>query len=96
MRTPAAERRYALALLLDAWRDVARDLALVEVGDVAHLHDPAMLEDLHDAASGISGVELRDFLHRLERAGEQLDLNVSPELLGDALILAWPGKGSAA
>ena len=96
VRTPAAERRYALALLLDAWRDVARDLALVEVGDVAHLHDPAMLEDLHDAASGISGVELRDFLHRLERAGEQLDVNVSPELLGDALILAWPGKGSAA
>ena len=96
VRAPAAERRRALAILLDVWRDLARDLALVSLGDARRLHDPGQLEEIQAASVGLREQAVALFLRRLDRAGEQLDANVSPELLADSLVLAWPRAEAAA
>jgi DNA polymerase III delta' subunit len=95
-RAPASERRRGAALLLSIWVDVARDLALVGAGELSSLHDSALLEELESVASGVPARDVASFLERLARAGELLDVNVAPELLVDALVLAWPARVRAA
>jgi DNA polymerase III, delta subunit len=95
VRAPATERRRAAAALVDIWRDVARDLLLVALGEEGRLRDPALLDDLR-SASAIPPDALRAFIVRLARTAELLEANVSPELAIDALLLAWPRRASAA
>ena len=95
-RAPASERRRGAAMLLSVWVDVARDLALVGAGERSSLHDPALLEELEAVARGVPASDVAAFLERLARAGELLDVNVAPELLVDALVLAWPAPTRAA
>ena len=95
VRAPAAERRRAAATLVEIWRDVARDLLLVGLGDERRLRDPALLDDLR-AASGVPVAELSAFLARLDATAELLEANVSPELAVDVLLLAWPARSRAA
>ncbi len=95
-RVPAAERRRALAVLLDAWRDLARDLALAQAGSVAEARQTALLEELEAAARGLPSGAAAGALARIVRAGELLDANVSPELLLDVLLLRWPRLEGAA
>jgi len=89
-RRPAAERRRAAGWLIDVWRDVCRDLAILGVGERGAVRDPALLEELESAAGRLVPGAATAFLERLSRAGEQLDANVSPELAVDVLVLAWP------
>jgi DNA polymerase III delta' subunit len=89
-RPPAAERRRAALLLVEIWRAVARDLAIARLGDLASVRDPALLDDLAAAAAALADGAAATFLARLDRAGELLESNVSPELVVDALVLAWP------
>ena len=77
-------------LLVEVWRDVARDLALVQLGQHARLRDPGLLDDLQAVAGSIPVGSTGRFLALLDRAGELLEANVSPELVADALVLAWP------
>jgi hypothetical protein len=95
VRAPATERRRAATALIEIWRDVARDLLLVELGEERRLRDPALLDDLR-TASTIPPDDLRRFIGRLARSAELLEANVSPELAVDALLLAWPRPASAA
>jgi DNA polymerase-3 subunit delta' len=95
VRAPATERRRAAAVLVDVWRDVARDLLLVTLGEERRLRDQALLDD-YQAAAGIPPDELRLFVGRLARSAELLESNVSPELVVDALLLAWPRPAAAA
>ena len=95
-RAPAAERRRALATLLEAWRDLARDLALTQAGAADEVREAALLEELDEAARGLSPGAGGEALARLLRAGELLEANVSPELLLDVLLLHWPGPARAA
>jgi DNA polymerase III subunit delta' len=95
VRAPATERRRAAVALLEVWRDVARDLLLVELGEEGRLRDPALLDDLRAAATTPVD-ELRAFVGRLAHAVELLEANVSPELAVDSLLLAWPRRASAA
>jgi DNA polymerase-3 subunit delta' len=88
-RAPAAERRRAALLLVEVWRSVSRDLAIAALGDPAMVRDPALLDELAVAAELPPGAAA-GFLQRLDRAGELLESNVSPELVVDALVLAWP------
>jgi DNA polymerase-3 subunit delta' len=90
IRVPPAARRRAASLLLGIWRDLARDLALVGLGEERPLRDPSLLEDLRLATASILQSDLMAFLERLERAAELIDANVSPELVVDDLVLAWP------
>lgn len=93
---PAHERRRALAWLLEAWRDVAHDLAVVGMGGRRGLRDPGLVEELEAVASRLPAGAAGSFLSRLAAAGERLEANVSPELLADVLILAWPRARAAA
>ncbi|MDQ6771570.1 MAG: hypothetical protein M3024_01045 [Candidatus Dormibacteraeota bacterium] len=95
-RVPVAERRRAAALLVDIWRDVARDLAVAQLGDVRSVRDMTLVDDLTRAARGLAPGAAAAFLARLTRAGELLDANVSPELVADGLVNAWPRRSAAA
>ena len=89
-KASAAERRRSLAVLLDVWRGLARDLALADVGAVRSIRDVALLEELTAAAATVAPGAFAAFLGRLTRAGELLDANVSPELVLDVLLVRWP------
>ncbi len=95
-KTSAVERRRALALLLDAWRGVARDLALAQVGGTRSVRDVALMEELDAAASDLPEGAAAEALDRLARASELLDANVSPELVLDVLLVRWPRRPSVA
>jgi hypothetical protein len=75
---------------------VARDVALVRLGEERRLRDPALLDDLRSAAAALAGADVAAFLARLDGTAELLENNVSPELAIDALVLAWPAARDAA
>ena len=89
---PAAERRRAAVVLVGLWRELARDLLVVTLGEERQVRDPGLLDDLRVAAGslGPGGSALGAFLGRLDGAGELLEANVRPELVLDTLLLHWP------
>jgi DNA polymerase-3 subunit delta' len=96
-KASAAERRRALAVLLDAWRGLTRDLALAQIGADGSIRDVALLEELRATSVEVPAGAFATFLARLQRAGELLDANVSPELVLDVLLVRWPaGAGPRA
>ena len=96
IRTPATERRRGVEVLLGLWTDVARDLALVEAGGPRSVRDTVLLEELGAIATSIAPGAAGEFLQRAGRGAELLASNVSPELILDALVLAWPSRRAAA
>jgi DNA polymerase-3 subunit delta' len=88
-RVPAAERRSAALVMLGIWRDVARDLALVALGEPGAVDQIELLDDLESAAERLPGGFAAAQLRRLDVGGERLEGNVSPELVIDALALGW-------
>jgi DNA polymerase III delta' subunit len=95
-KASAAERRRALALLLDLWRDLARDLACAQGGATPSIRDVALLEDVEAVAGKLPPGAAHAMLARLVRASELLDVNVTPELVLDVLLVRWPAGGRAA
>jgi DNA polymerase III delta' subunit len=88
-RVPAAERRAAALALIAVWRDVARDLAMVALGEASDVHQIDLLDDLEAAARRLPATFAAWQLRRLDVAGERLEGNVSPELVVDALAIGW-------
>jgi DNA polymerase-3 subunit delta' len=88
-RIPPAERRAAALTLIAIWRDVARDLALVALGESAEVRQLDLLDDLEAAARRLPAAFAPAQLRRLDVAGERLEGNVSPELVVDALAIGW-------
>jgi DNA polymerase III delta' subunit len=88
-RVPAAERRATALALVAIWRDVARDLALVALGQPGEVRQLDLLDDLEAAAGRLGDGFPVAQLRRLELAGERLEGNVSPELVIDGLALGW-------
>lgn len=88
-RVPAAERRAAAIALAAIWRDVARDLALVSLGELGEVRQIDLLDDLETVARRLPSGFPQAQLRRLEVAGERLEGNVSPELVVDELALGW-------
>jgi hypothetical protein len=95
-KVSAAERRRALALLLDLWREVARDLACAQRGAAASIRDVALLEEVEAAARRLRPGAAGEALARLVRAGELLEVNATPELVLDVLLIRWPHAEEAA
>ncbi len=91
-KTSPAERRLALRTLVDLWRDLTRDLVLVDRGAIGTVRDLALLEEFQAATKALSEGAAALALARLVRAGELLDGNVTPELVLDALLLRWPHR----
>jgi DNA polymerase III subunit delta' len=88
-RVPAAERRAAALTLVAVWRDLARDIALVALGELAAVRQADLLDDLEAASQRLSVGFAAGQLRRLDVAGERLEGNVSPELVIDALAIGW-------
>jgi DNA polymerase III delta' subunit len=86
------ERRAATGLVIETWRDVARDIALVERGAVRSVRDPGLLEEYDVAARGLERGAAAVFLGRTVRTAELLAGNVTPELILDWLLLRWPAR----
>ena len=95
-KTPAAARRRALLLLLDAWRALARDLAYAQRGAPGSIRDIALLEEIEAAARDLPPDAAAGMLTRLVRADELVAGNVSPELVLDVLLVRWPRRRHAA
>ena len=95
-KTPATDRRRGVETIVGLWADVARDLALIETGGARSVRDTVMLEELGVVAGAIGPGAAVAFLGRTARAAELLASNVSPELVLDALVLAWPAGRAAA
>ncbi len=95
-KASAAERRRALASVLEAWRDVARDLALVERGAGRSVRQVGMLDELQAAAPRLLPDAAAGFVARLVRADELLAGNASPELVLDVLLVRWTSLGRSA
>jgi DNA polymerase III delta' subunit len=94
---PAAERRRAAGIVIGLWRDVARDLLVICLGDERQVRDPGLLDDYRStakrlAASAGPAALLAGHLRRLDAAGELLEANVRPELVLDTLLLHWDGS----
>jgi DNA polymerase III delta' subunit len=101
VKVPAAERRRAATALIEIWREIVRDLALVGLasrGTPAGLRgDVDLIDDLRSAAERLPSPAAAAFLERLSRAGELVAGNVAPELVADVLALAWrPATRAAA
>jgi DNA polymerase-3 subunit delta' len=96
VKTPAAERRRGVEVLLGLWADVTRDLVLVGVGGARSVHDTVLLEELTAISVAIAPGSAAAFLARAARSAELLAGNVSPELVLDSLVLGWPGRAAAA
>ncbi len=92
---PPARRRRAAETLIAVWMDVARDLALVTAHGDASVRDPDLLEEIHAVVDALETDAPARFLARLERAAELVAGNVSPELVLDTLVLAWPEPRAA-
>ena len=92
---PAARRRRAAEAVILVWMDVTRDLALVAAGGARSVRDTALLEELVAATAAIEPAAPAAFLLRLARAAELVAGNVSPELVLDSLVLAWPARRAA-
>ncbi len=95
-RTPATERRRGVETLLGLWTDVARDLVLIGAGGARSVHDTVLLDELAVIAAAIVPADAEAFLARSARSAEWLATNVSPELILDTLVLAWPHRTVAA
>ncbi len=95
-RIPAVERRRGVEILIGLWADVARDLALVGTGGARSVHDTVLLDELTAISAAIPPGSAGAFLARAARSAEMLAGNVSPELVLDALVLAWPSRSAAA
>ena len=91
-----AERRRAAIRVIDAWRAVGRDLAVVGRGGRAQVRRMDLLEDLEAAAPRVDRIALLAFLDRLDGMGAAIEAYANPELVLDHLVLAWPHLGRVA
>lgn len=95
-KATARDRRRSTGQLLEVWRDLARDLVLADRGARTTVRDQALLEELEVAARALPPGAAGAFLARIAEADGLVAGNVSPELLLDVLLLAWPRRGRAA
>jgi len=90
------ERRRAITLIIDVWRDLGRDLAVAAHGDGHGIRDLDQLEELLQLGRRVDGTALRRFLDRLDRLALAIEGYASPELTLDALLLTWPRPSAGA
>jgi DNA polymerase-3 subunit delta' len=91
-RLQPAERRRALAVIVDAWRELGRDLAVAALEDPpgSAVRERDRLPELRPAAARLDLAALRAFLDRLDRLQLAVEAYASPELVLDVALLAWP------
>ena len=92
-RLEPVERRRAVLVIIDAWRELGRDLAVAASGasgDGRGVRDLDQLEELLALGRCVDRPALHAFLDRLDRLMLAIDGYANPELTLDHLLLAWP------
>jgi len=89
-RTPTSVQREAAALIVDAWRDLARDLMVISIGSRTSVPAGSLLTGLEAAAKRLDAGALSAFLELLERVDDGLGQNAAPRLALEVAMLAWP------
>ncbi len=79
-----------MQLIIEAWRDVGRDLAVAGRGDGRVIRDLDQLDELLALSGRLDEVALHRFLDRLDRLMIAIEGYASPELTLDVLLLTWP------
>jgi DNA polymerase-3 subunit delta' len=90
-----AQRRRAVAAVLEVWRGITRDLAVIARGGRSSVRWIELVDELEAAAGSLPPESMSRFLDRLERASALVAANANPELAIDVLLLRWP-RGAAA
>ena len=89
----AVERRRALAALIDAWRDLARDLAVAARGDGRAVRDRDQLPSSRTVAAPPRPASAACASSTASTgSGWRSRAYANPELVLDALLLAWPRR----
>jgi DNA polymerase-3 subunit delta' len=89
-RLQPVERRRAVQLIIEVWRDVGRDLAVATHGRGQGIRDLDQLEELMALSGAVDPVALGRFLDRLDGLMVAIEGYASPELTLDTLLLTWP------
>jgi DNA polymerase-3 subunit delta' len=93
---PPSDRRRGVELVLTLMAAVARDLVLIASGAPRSVTDTGLLDETTAIAATIEPGPVVAFLDRVADAAELLESNVSPELVLDSIVLAWPRRTEAA
>jgi hypothetical protein len=94
-RLAPVERRRAVQLVIDIWRDLGRDLAIAAHGHGRGIRgrgirDLDQLDELSALGPRVDAAALRRFLDRLDRLMLAVEGYANPELVLDTLLLTWP------
>jgi DNA polymerase-3 subunit delta' len=92
-RLQPVERRRAIHLIIEVWRDLGRDLAVAGYGGGKAIRDLDQLDEMLALRSSVDSSQLRRFLDRLDRLMLAVEGYANPELTLDALLLSWPRAG---
>jgi len=89
-RLQPVERRRAIHLIIEVWRDLGRDLAVAALGEGESIRDLDQLDELLALSRQVEAGRLHRFLDRLDRLMLAIEGYASPELTLDVLLLTWP------
>jgi DNA polymerase-3 subunit delta' len=79
---------------LELWLDLWRDLMLIKVGSEINVTNIDRLETLSGMSESYSLDGIKDFVKKIQTAGEQLRQNASPRMVLEVLMLDIPETGS--
>jgi DNA polymerase-3 subunit delta' len=91
-----SDRRRGVELVLTLMAGVARDLVLIASGAPRSVADTGLLDETTAIAMTVEPSAVVAFLDRVADSAELLESNVSPELVLDSVVLAWPRRSKAA
>jgi DNA polymerase-3 subunit delta' len=91
-----SDRRRGVEVVLTLMAGVARDLVLIASGAPRSVADTGLLDETTVIAATIDRASVVAFLDRVALGAELLESNVSPELVLDSIVLAWPRPTKAA
>jgi hypothetical protein len=89
-------QRAAALAIIEAWVDLARDLAVAAAGSPHLAVSEELLPELPAAARRLGPDEMARTAAALERIRDALELNVSPRLALEVAMLEWPAVAARA
>ena len=95
-RLAGAAQRAAALRVIDAWRDLARDLLMAAAGRPHLVSAATDREQIESAGQSVDRRELIAFLALAGRIADGLRENAAPRLALEIAMLAWPRTGAAA
>ena len=95
-RTPTVVQRAAALAIVEAWVDLARDLAMAAAGSPHLAVSGELLPELPAAARRLGPDEMARTAAALERIRDALELNVSPRLALEVAMFEWPAVAARA